>query len=64
MHIPKHKSRVAEDGGLVPKDETGQKGLPFAQEWLRNVATSPGNVILLEVEGDSMLSELHREIWH
>jgi phage repressor protein C with HTH and peptisase S24 domain len=54
VFMRKTKARLSAGSGLIPDE--GWEGEPYAfrRSWLKRVATSLNNVVLMEIEGDSM----------
>lgn len=56
--VPKANSKLSAGGGIFPEEGTTGEDFAFRLDWLHQVATSPRNVILLDVDGDSMAPTL------
>lgn len=55
MFVPKTTGRVSAGGGLhFAFSEIPQTKLAFRRQWLERVASDPGRVLIMTVEGDSM----------
>lgn len=55
MFVPKTTGRVSAGGGLhFAFSEIPQTKLAFRRQWLEKVASDPGRVLVMTVEGDSM----------
>ncbi len=52
--IRKTKAKLSDEGGLMPDDSWIGEPYAFRRSWLKRVATSLNNVVLVEIEGDSM----------
>jgi phage repressor protein C with HTH and peptisase S24 domain len=53
--VSKASAKLSAGGGLIPEEGTTGEEYAFRMDYLRAVATSPKNVILIDVKGDSML---------
>lgn len=51
--VPKAADELSAGGGVIPQEGT-REAYAFRLDWLKRVATSPRNVILFDVDGDSM----------
>jgi hypothetical protein len=56
--VPKAKTRVSAGGGAIPEEGTTGEEYAFREEWLRKIAADPHKVILIDVDGDSMVPTL------
>jgi phage repressor protein C with HTH and peptisase S24 domain len=56
--VPKAKSKLSAGGGIIPEEGTTGEEYAFRLDWLRRVATSRSQVILVDVDGDSMAPTL------
>jgi phage repressor protein C with HTH and peptisase S24 domain len=54
VFIKKAAARLSAGNGLVPDESFVEERYAFRLDWLKTVATNPENVVLMEVEGDSM----------
>lgn len=54
VFVRKAVSKISAGGGIIPDEEFEDDRYAFRIDWLKRFATSPTNVILMEVEGDSM----------
>jgi phage repressor protein C with HTH and peptisase S24 domain len=58
VYVRKAEAKLSAGGGLIPDEGFREERYAFRLDWLKTVATSPKNVILMEVEGDSMSPSL------
>ena len=56
--VPKAQAKLSAGGGIVPEEGTTGEEYAFRLDWLKEVATSTQNVILIDVDGDSMAPTL------
>lgn len=52
--VPMAEARLNAGGGNVVMKEQFGEYYAFRKDWLRKVATGPGNIVLMTVEGESM----------
>ncbi|MBA2881802.1 phage repressor protein C with HTH and peptisase S24 domain [Desulfosalsimonas propionicica] len=52
--VPMAEARLNAGGGNVVMTEQYGEYYAFRKDWLRKVATGPGNIVLMTVEGESM----------
>lgn len=53
-YIPKAKAKLSAGGGMFVLSEDVSDYYAFRKKWLNRIATSPKNVVLMEVQGNSM----------
>lgn len=53
-YVRKATSKLSAGGGVIPEEEFESQRYAFLRSWLRSVATSAENCILMEIDGDSM----------
>jgi phage repressor protein C with HTH and peptisase S24 domain len=54
LWVKKAGSRLSAGGGIIPQVQLLPERYAFRQEYLRAIATSPHNVLLMDIEGESM----------
>lgn len=57
--VPAYDQRVAAGDGAAPMDEAPKHHLMFRRTWLQRLAQDPKNLVVLEIQGDSMWDTLH-----
>jgi phage repressor protein C with HTH and peptisase S24 domain len=56
--VPKSKTKLSVGGGIIPEEQDSGGTCPFPVDLLRKLGASPGRVILIDVDGDSMMPEI------
>ncbi|MDQ7784956.1 MAG: S24 family peptidase, partial [Desulfomonilaceae bacterium] len=54
VHVGKTDPKISSQGEVFPEEDPANERYAFRVDWLRSIGAIPGNVVLLEVEGDSM----------
>jgi phage repressor protein C with HTH and peptisase S24 domain len=56
--VPKAETKLSAGGGIIPEEGMSGETYAFRETWLRAVTADTKNVILLDVDGDSMTPTL------
>ncbi|MFC1836760.1 S24 family peptidase [Thermodesulfobacteriota bacterium] len=54
VFVPKATSKLSAGGGIIADKTRLPKRFGFRKDWIERVASDPSNIIVMEVEGDSM----------
>lgn len=54
VFVEKATAKLGAGGGLIPDESHSEEKYAFRLDWLKRISTSPSNVVLMDVEGDSM----------
>jgi phage repressor protein C with HTH and peptisase S24 domain len=54
VFIKKAAARLSAGNGLIPDESFVEERYAFRLDWLKTMASDPGQVVLMEIEGDSM----------